>query len=121
MLEQSAEVGEIGAGIPLAPNAFASIDALGVGEPARSRAVFTARLVMIDAIAGEKVATFGEAFCPRFGNLYAVIDRADIDLFLNEAVKESPLIGFTTGVPRTAWRSDRSALPYANERIMTQH
>ncbi|MGZ5187150.1 MAG: NAD(P)-binding protein, partial [Caldimonas sp.] len=32
VLEQSAEIGEIGAGIQLGPNAFAAFDALGVGE-----------------------------------------------------------------------------------------
>ena len=38
VLEQAAEIGEIGAGIQLGPNAFAAFDALGVGEqraPAR--------------------------------------------------------------------------------------
>ena len=44
VLEQSAEIGEIGAGVQLAPNAFAALDALGVGENARRRAVFTDRL-----------------------------------------------------------------------------
>ncbi|MDP3225792.1 MAG: NAD(P)-binding protein, partial [Rubrivivax sp.] len=38
VLEQSAQLGEIGAGIQLGPNAFSAFDALGVGEQARSRA-----------------------------------------------------------------------------------
>ncbi|MCO8649267.1 FAD-dependent oxidoreductase, partial [Burkholderia multivorans] len=41
LLEQAAQIGEIGAGIQLAANAFNALDALGVGEAARSRAVFT--------------------------------------------------------------------------------
>ena len=41
VLEQAAEIGEIGAGVQLAPNAFAAFDALGVGERARGRAVYT--------------------------------------------------------------------------------
>ena len=41
VLEQAAEIGEIGAGIQLGPNAFAAFDALGVGEQARGRAVYT--------------------------------------------------------------------------------
>jgi salicylate hydroxylase len=100
LLEQSAEIGEIGAGIQLAPNAFAAMDALGVGENARRRAVFTERLIMMDAIDGEEVATFevGEAFRQRFGNPYAVIHRADIHLSIYEAVKESSLITFHTSV-----------------------
>jgi 2-polyprenyl-6-methoxyphenol hydroxylase-like FAD-dependent oxidoreductase len=32
VLEQSPEIGEIGAGIQLGPNAFSAFDALGVGE-----------------------------------------------------------------------------------------
>ena len=35
VLEQSPEIGEIGAGIQLGPNAFSAFDALGVGERAR--------------------------------------------------------------------------------------
>jgi salicylate hydroxylase len=100
LLEQSPEIGEIGAGIQLAPNAFAAMDALGVGENARRRAVFTERLVMMDAIDGKEVAQFvvGEEFRQRFGNPYAVIHRADIHLSIYEAVKESPLIEFLTSV-----------------------
>jgi salicylate hydroxylase len=100
LLEQSAEIGEIGAGIQLAPNAFAAMDALGVGENARRRAVFTERLIMMDAVDGKEVGTFpvGEDFRKRFGNPYAVIHRADIHLSIYEAVKESPLIEFVTSV-----------------------
>jgi 2-polyprenyl-6-methoxyphenol hydroxylase-like FAD-dependent oxidoreductase len=39
VLEQAAQLGEIGAGIQFGPNAFAALDALGVGPLARSRAV----------------------------------------------------------------------------------
>jgi len=40
VLEQSAQIGEIGAGIQLGPNAFSAFDALGIGERARSKAVY---------------------------------------------------------------------------------
>jgi salicylate hydroxylase len=98
LLEQSAEIGEIGAGIQLAPNAFAALDALGVGEAARRRAVFTEKLVMMDAVDATEVAMFpvGERFRQRFGNPYAVIHRADIHLSILEAVRQSPLIRFVT-------------------------
>ena len=39
VLEQSAALGEIGAGLQVGPNGFAAFDALGVGEIARSKAV----------------------------------------------------------------------------------
>ena len=41
VLEQAPQLGEIGAGIQLGPNAFAAFDALGIGELARARAVYT--------------------------------------------------------------------------------
>ena len=40
VFEQAATIGEIGAGIQLGPNGFAAMDALGVGERARGRAVY---------------------------------------------------------------------------------
>jgi salicylate hydroxylase len=80
VLEQAAEIGEIGAGIQLGPNAFAAFDALGVGERARGRAVYTECMVMHDALDEAcvgRIAT-GEAFRQRFGNPYAVIHRVDV-------------------------------------------
>ncbi|RYF63115.1 MAG: FAD-binding protein, partial [Comamonadaceae bacterium] len=50
VLEQAAQMGEIGAGIQFGPNAFAALDALGVGDFARDRAVYTDEMVMHDAI-----------------------------------------------------------------------
>src|SRR5512137_1472436 len=64
VLEQSPEIGEIGAGIQLGPNAFSAFDALGVGPKARSRAVYTDYMVMHDAIDEYCVGRIptGEAF-----------------------------------------------------------
>jgi 2-polyprenyl-6-methoxyphenol hydroxylase-like FAD-dependent oxidoreductase len=88
VLEQSAEIGEIGAGVQLAPNAFAAYDALGVGEQARSFAVFTDRMVMMDAVDGRAIAEIpvGAAFRERFANPYAVIHRADAHRALLDSV-----------------------------------
>lgn len=98
VLEQAATLGEIGAGIQLAPNAFAALDALGVGERARAKAVFTERLVMMDAVDATEVGTFvvDEAFRERFSNPYAVIHRADIHGAILDGVRTSPLITFVT-------------------------
>ena len=41
VFEQASEIGEIGAGIQLGPNAFNAFDALGIGDRARGRAVYT--------------------------------------------------------------------------------
>ena len=104
VLEQSAELGEIGAGVQLAPNAFAAFDALGVGERARSRAVYTERMVMMDAIDERLVGEIptGAAFRARFGNPYAVIHRADMHLSLLEAVQAEAGVEL-----RTSTRVDR--------------
>ncbi len=92
LFEQAAEVGEIGAGIQLGPNAFAAMDALGVGPNARRRAVYTDDLVMMDAVDESEVARIPvrEAFRERFGNPYAVIHRADIHLSIFEGVQAAP-------------------------------
>jgi len=98
VLEQAAEIGEIGAGIQLGPNAFSAFDALGIGERARGRAVYTESLMMMDAVDESEVATVpvGEAFRNRFRNPYAVSHRADVHLSLFEGVQESERIEVLT-------------------------
>jgi len=98
VLEQATTIGEIGAGIQLGPNAFAAFDALGVGDRARARAVYTERMVMMDAVDESEVANLpvGEAFRRRFGNPYAVIHRADVHRSLVEGVERTARIAFRT-------------------------
>ena len=98
VLEQSPQIGEIGAGIQLGPNAFHAFDALGVGEKARGRAVYTDYLVMHDALDEYQIGKMptGEAFRQRFGNPYAVIHRVDVHLSLLEGAQESGRVEFRT-------------------------
>jgi salicylate hydroxylase len=98
VLEQAAELGEIGAGIQLGPNAFAAFDALGVGPQARGRAVYTDYMVMHDALDEFPVGRIptGEAFRARFGNPYAVIHRADVHKSLLEGAQASDRIEVQT-------------------------
>src|SRR6187455_3594506 len=100
VMEQSAQIGEIGAGIQLGPNAFSAFDALGVGEAARGRAVYTERLLMRDALDESEVANMpvGEAFRERFGNPYAVSHRADVHQSLLEGVLRTRAIELLTSV-----------------------
>ncbi len=86
LMEQAPELGEIGAGIQLGPNAFAAMDALGCGPRARARAVYNTELLMMDALDESVVGCMetGEAFRKRFNNPYAVIHRADIHLSIYE-------------------------------------
>jgi salicylate hydroxylase len=98
VLEQSPQIGEIGAGIQLGPNAFHAFDALGVGDKARARSVFTDEMVMHDALDETLVGRIqtGEAFRQRFGNPYAVIHRVDVHLSLLEGAQETGKVQFLT-------------------------
>lgn len=98
VFEQAPQLGEIGAGIQLGPNAFAAFDALGVGENVRARAVYTDELVMHDALDETLVARIPtrRAFRERFGNPYAVIHRADLHTSLLEGIRGSGRIEVLT-------------------------
>lgn len=98
VFEQAPEIGEIGAGIQLGPNAFHAFDALGVGDKARGRAVYTDYMCMHDAIDESLVGKIetGEAFRQRFGNPYAVIHRADVHGALLEGAVETGRVEFFT-------------------------
>ena len=112
VLEQAATLGEIGAGLQLGPNAFAALDALDVGQHVRERAVFTDRLVMMDAVDCSKVAEVevGEAFRARFGNPYAVIHRADIHTAILEHVRATPGIELVTSCHVDAVEQDANGV-----------
>ncbi|PKO56424.1 MAG: salicylate hydroxylase [Betaproteobacteria bacterium HGW-Betaproteobacteria-13] len=98
VLEQAPEIGEIGAGIQLGPNAFHAFDALGIGDKARGRAVYTDYMVMHDALDEYQVGKIptGDAFIKRFGNPYAVIHRVDVHLSLLEGAQETGRVEFLT-------------------------
>lgn len=118
LLEQAETIGEIGAGIQLAANAFAALDALGVGEAARGRSVFTDHITLRDAIDRSVIAEVdvGASYRERFGNPYAVIHRADIHLSILEAVQRNPLIQF-----RTATRVESLTQDDSGVTVIDQH
>ena len=115
VLEQSATLGEIGAGLQLAPNAFAALDALGAGDAVRARAVFTERLVMMDAVDCTEIGAFevGAPFRERFGNPYAVIHRADIHTAILEQVQGTPGIELVTSCHIDAIEQDAAGVTVA--------
>jgi salicylate hydroxylase len=123
LLEQAPEIGEIGAGIQLAANAFAALDALGVGQAARSRAVFTDYLKLMDAVDAREVVTVdtGERYRARFGNPYGVIHRADIHLSILEAVRHHPLISFRTNTQVRALDQDEHGVTVTDQRGERYH
>ena len=98
VLEQAAELGEIGAGIQLGPNAFHAFDYLGVGEEARSKAVYIDQLRLMDALSGTEIMhiPLDAPFRARFRNPYAVVHRGDLHGALLRACKASRLVELRT-------------------------
>ena len=98
VLEQAPELGEVGLGLQVAPNALSVLDALGVGEAAKRHALLIERLVMKDAVTGETVADIpcDARFRARFGNPYAVAHRADIHGALLDAARGNALVTLRT-------------------------
>jgi salicylate hydroxylase len=94
VLEKAHQLGEIGAGIQLGPNAFHCFDRLGVGETARQMAVYIDQLRLMDSIADGEICNIdlGEAFRARYGNPYAVVHRGDLHGVLLKACQAHPLI-----------------------------
>jgi salicylate hydroxylase len=80
VLERRSDFTELGAGIQLAPNAFAALDRLGVGDGVRERAVFIDQLRLMDGTTDELVNAMPltGAYRERFGNPYAVVHRTDL-------------------------------------------
>jgi len=94
VLEKAPQLAEIGAGIQLGPNAFHSLDYLGVGQGARRQAVYVDKLRFMDAITNEVVADIpvGDRFRERFHNPYAVVHRADLHKEMVNACERNSLI-----------------------------
>ena len=94
VLEQSPQLGEIGAGIQIGPNAFHAFDAMGVGDQARAKAVYIDSLILMDAIKDERITTIplDDPFRKRFGNPYAVVHRGELHGVLLKACMDSPLV-----------------------------
>ncbi|MFD1328009.1 3-hydroxybenzoate 6-monooxygenase [Mycoplana ramosa] len=112
VLEKAPELGEIGAGIQLGPNAFHAFDALGVGEIARNMAVYVDSLRLMDALTAEEVANIplGDAFRARFGNPYAVIHRGDLFGVFLRACQDHPLVVLRTNAEVVDYDQDASSV-----------
>jgi len=112
VLERAAELGEIGAGIQLGPNAFHAFDYLGVGDEARAMAVYIDHLVLMDALKDERICAIplDEPFRRRFRNPYAVVHRADLHGVLLEACRASPLIELRTSAAVERYDQDGASV-----------
>src|SRR3954471_18072613 len=112
MLERAPQLGEIGAGIQLGPNAFHSFDQLGVGDAARGMAVYIDNLRLMDAMTAEEIARIplDEPFRKRFGNPYAVVHRGDLHGVLLRACRENDLIELRTGTEVLGYEQEDSGV-----------
>jgi 2-polyprenyl-6-methoxyphenol hydroxylase-like FAD-dependent oxidoreductase len=99
VIEQAAEIKEIGAGIQLGPNVFWMFEALGLTAPISALASFPNNLIMMDSITGEEVTRIplGDAFRHKFGQPYALIHRADLHKVLLDVCKKSDLVRLDAG------------------------
>ncbi|MED1951810.1 FAD-dependent monooxygenase [Brevibacillus centrosporus] len=104
VLEQAPEIGEVGAGIQLAPNATAVLSQLGVMEELATHAVFPQRLVLMDARTGQELSALdlGDAFLEKYGHPYIVLHRADLQQVLYAACQANENIQVLTNQGVTA-------------------
>ncbi len=122
VLEQAPELGEIGAGIQIGPNAFHAFDYLGIGDAARAEAVYIDKLVLMDSLADDVITEIpvDEPFRQRFGNPYAVVHRADLHGVLLRACRASGLIELRTDTEVVGYDQDgtsAAAITASGERV----
>ena len=112
VLERSRQLGEIGAGIQLGPNAFHSFDQLGVGDAARSIAVYIDQLRLMDALSAEEITRvpLDKPFRQRFGNPYAVVHRGELHGVLLKACRASDLIELRTASEVIGYAQDDTSV-----------
>jgi 2-polyprenyl-6-methoxyphenol hydroxylase-like FAD-dependent oxidoreductase len=112
LLEKSATLGEIGAGIQLGPNAFHAFDYLGVGGAARGMAVYVDQMRLMDAMSAEEIChvDLRDAFRNRFGNPYAVVHRGDLHGVLLKACQDHPLIELSVRSEVVSYDQDGSSV-----------
>ena len=108
VLEKAPQLGEIGAGIQLGPNAFHAFDYLGVGDTARAMAVYIDSLRLMDALDGSEITAIplDEGFRTRFGNPYAVVHRGDLHGVFLKACLENPLVELRTNAAVHSYRQE---------------
>src|ERR1700722_8084602 len=110
VLEKADQLGEIGAGIQLGPNAFHCFDRLGVGEAARGMAVYIDTLRLMDAMTDGEIThiDLGEKFRARFSNPYAVVHRGDLHGVLLKACRDHALIDLRTSAEVGGYAQDET-------------
>lgn len=111
VLERAPEFTEVGAGLSLWPNALRALDALGVGESVRGRAVLHGEVGIRDS-AGRWLSRADTADLERRFGRTAMIHRADLLAILRAAVPDGAL---RPGTPVSAVHADGTVLHSGGE------
>lgn len=117
VLERSAEFGEVGAGLQIAPNCTRILHAYGLLDEAKKRGVLPVNMVMKDALDGTVLTSLDlKDMERRYGTPYMVIHRSDLhDLFL--AACRDAGVDLRTSQPVTAYENTGSASDGARVRL----
>ena len=91
VFEQAPALGEVGAGLQIAPNGVAVLEALGLRDAAEIRASQPEAVDLVDHRAGRRVARIplGQAIVARHGRPYWHFHRADLLALLADAAAEA--------------------------------
>ncbi|HSV50583.1 MAG TPA: 3-hydroxybenzoate 6-monooxygenase [Burkholderiaceae bacterium] len=112
VLEQSAALGEIGAGIQLGPNIFKMFELLGLTQAIHEVAYYPPGLGMNDIRTGEKVVRvpLGDVARAAYGFPYGVIYRADLHAVFQKACLALPGVTLRTGAKLASFEQSASAV-----------
>jgi salicylate hydroxylase len=97
--EKSAQFGEIGAGLQVAPNASRALERLGLLDALGAQAVYPQRMIWMDARTGGQLCELdlGAPFRERYGYPYLVMHRSDLLGVLLAAVQAEERIVLEPG------------------------
>ncbi len=108
VLERAERIAEVGAGLQIGPNGVAVLDALGLGQVARARAVTARAIGLFDGPSGRPVARLdlggGAGRTGRAAGSYLLFHRADLQDLLLEAARARGVV-IETGCQVRALRS----------------
>lgn len=112
VFEQASQFGEIGAGIQLGPNAFRTMERLGIADGVSETAVFVKKLIMMDSINGREAGSIalGDKIKQHFDYPYAVTHRADLHNVLLDQCMASPLINLVTSMSASGFEQDENGV-----------
>lgn len=112
VLERAAELGEIGYGLQLGPNAYRILVELGIADKLKEVAFYPNNLVMIDAIDGKELTRIelGDAFQERYGYPYSVIHRSDLHQMLLDAARALPGVSIETSRGVSSFTQDATGV-----------